>query len=653
MRIASVRIENFRCFKDETIVLDDYNCFVGRNGSGKSTILHALNVFFRQYRDTHTDLSRLTADDYHYNNTDQPIRITVTFRNLGAEAKTELGHYVRQEKLIVTAEATYSAEAGRAEVKQYGTRLVLNDFRPYFEAEKEGQSVASLSEIYAEIRRTYPSLPNVSTKKAMTPALRKYEEEHPEDCLLTPSEDQFYGASRGVNKLAPYIQWVFVSASKDVTEEADETKDSALGQLLERTVRSKIDFSLKVKELKESLESEYEKMLEAEQGTLSELSTALQSRLQAWAHPLVTAEVRWHQEAGKSVRIDEPSATIRLGEHGFISEIARFGHGLQRSYLLALLQELSALESESQPTLVMAIEEPELYQHPPQARYLSETLKELTLKNAQVLCCSHCPLFVPGDQFDTVRMVRDVGVPTESRVTRLEYQTLADDLKAVGQQHFTEAGMMAKLYPSLNPTISEMFFCARLILVEGIEDVAHLTAYIELSGMSGEYRRWGCHIVPVGGKRALIKPLAIAKRLRLPVYVMFDADTTVVERCQVEQHKKENLTLQRLLEVPEPIDWPSENVQGINYQIWSENIGTVVKNGLGDVWVGAEQQAAERYGYPGGLEKNPIAIAYAHELVWDGGAKCSELLAVVERIMDWACTDERDKLVELNRAHSE
>ena len=68
MKIESVRIENFRSFKDETIFLDDYTCFVGPNGAGKSTIIYALNVFFRQYKDSQTDLSKLIKDDFHHKN---------------------------------------------------------------------------------------------------------------------------------------------------------------------------------------------------------------------------------------------------------------------------------------------------------------------------------------------------------------------------------------------------------------------------------------------------------------------------------------------------------------------------------------------------------------------------------------------------------
>lgn len=105
MKLESVRIQNFRAFKDETIKFDNYNCFVGPNGAGKSTVINALNVFFRQHKDSKTDLSKLSADDFHHKNTAVPILITVTFSDLSDEAKKDLVDYVRQEKLIVTAKA--------------------------------------------------------------------------------------------------------------------------------------------------------------------------------------------------------------------------------------------------------------------------------------------------------------------------------------------------------------------------------------------------------------------------------------------------------------------------------------------------------------------------------------------------------------------
>lgn len=144
MKIHSVRIENFRSFKDETIYLNDYTCFVGSNGAGKSTLQCALNVFFRQYKDSKTDLSNLSIDDFHHKDTSIPIQITVEFSDLSNEAQQELSTYVRQGKLIVTAKAEYNEVIQRAEVKQYGNRLVIENFRSWFDAEKSGEKVDTL-----------------------------------------------------------------------------------------------------------------------------------------------------------------------------------------------------------------------------------------------------------------------------------------------------------------------------------------------------------------------------------------------------------------------------------------------------------------------------------------------------------------------------
>ena len=46
MKIESVRIENFRSFKDETIRFDNYTCFVGANGTGKSTVYNVSEFAF-------------------------------------------------------------------------------------------------------------------------------------------------------------------------------------------------------------------------------------------------------------------------------------------------------------------------------------------------------------------------------------------------------------------------------------------------------------------------------------------------------------------------------------------------------------------------------------------------------------------------------
>lgn len=633
MKIESVRIQNFRTFKDETILFDNYSCFVGPNGSGKSTVMNALNVFFRQYKDSKTDLSKLSIDDFHHKNVKEPISITVTFKDLSEQAEEDLSDYVRQGRLIVTAKAEFDEGTERAEVKQFGNRLGMTEFKLWFEAEKSKKPAAELKQIFAELKEKWPDINKATSKADMANALNEFEALHREQCSLIPSEDQFYGVSKGANRLAPHLQWVFVSASKDFSEEAEESKSSALGQLLSRAIRAKVNFAEKVTGLRDGLRQNYQEMLEEEQGVLASISDSLESKLKLWANPSATAKVLWKNDAEKSIKIEEPLAHIQIGEKGFESDLARFGHGMQRSYLLTLLQELADIEDENAPTLVMAIEEPELYQHPPQARYLSEVLQDLANENSQIIVCSHSPYFIPGDDFHSVRLVREFGSPSCSSVTSLTYADLSKELTDAGEKSVKETGMIAKLYPTLRPEISEMFFSRKLILVEGIEDIAYLTSYIQLMGKLSDFRRSGYHIIPVGGKNELLKPLAIAKLLNIEVFVVCDADTNKTREDEIQKHKKDNAAILHLLGHDKSENWPEADIRKSNLRMWKTNITDTVGPEFGEDWKKYEDQAAAYYGNAGGLKKNPLAVSRALESAWNDGLKSTTLQELVYSLL--------------------
>jgi predicted ATP-dependent endonuclease of OLD family len=640
MKIECVRIENFRSFNDETIYFNDYTCFVGANGSGKSTVLNALNIFFRQDKDCLTDFNKLSIEDFHHKNINDPIKITVTFSDLSNRAKEDLAHYVRQDKLIVSSVAKFDPLANVAEVKQYGNRLGFEEFRGYFEADKAGVKVGDLKNIYSDLQKKFSDLPKAATKDAMSQALRDYESSRPKDCVLLPSEDQFYGVSKGENKLSPHIQWVFISAIKDATEESEESKTSALGQLLARTVRSKVNFSEKVGDLKKITQKEYQKILDEEQAALNDISETLKNRLESWAHPGITAKILWKQDADKSVKVEEPWAYIKLGERGFEGELARFGHGLQRSYMLALLQELTTIPDEAAPTLIMGIEEPEIYQHPPQARHLAETLYDLSKKNSQIMICSHNPLFIPGDNFEAIRVVREKGTPSASYASQLSYADLSKELERSGQKALKEEGILAKLYPSLNPIVNEMFFCNNLVLTEGIEDVAYISTYLILTNKMNDFRRCGGHIVPVGGKSEVIKPLAMAKLLNIPTYVVCDADTdkdNIPEEAkrtsEVAAHKKDNKSILCLLGYDKLNEWPASKISENNLTMWKTNIADIVQEEFKNKLTDYLNESFLYYGNPGGLNKNPLAIARALKSAWEKNVKSDSLIELVDKII--------------------
>jgi len=397
MKLRELRIQNFRSFDDETIRFDNYTCFVGPNGGGKSNILTALNVFFRNTSSSATDVVNLTEEDFHLKNVATPIRITLTFKDLSDEAAEDLKAYYRQGKLIVTASAKWNSETQTAIVEQHGERSVMKDFTPYFEADKAGDKVVDLRAIYSDLRESYPDLPENTVKAQMESALREFEESHPDLCSQETSPDDFYGW-RGSNKLAPYIQWVYIPAVKDAATEQEEAKTTALGQMLDRTIRSRIDFSEDLDALKAETEVSYNLILEKNQAVLGELSKSLETRLQDWSHAGSQLDLSWGYDRNKTLQVNEPFARVLIGERDFLSEIARVGHGMQRSFIIALLQEEATIDIEGRPTLIFGIEEPELYQHPPQARHLAQLLHRLSSESVQPIVTTHSPYFVSGSQ---------------------------------------------------------------------------------------------------------------------------------------------------------------------------------------------------------------------------------------------------------------
>ena len=511
MKIASVRIENFRSFDDVTIPFNDYACLVGPNGAGKSTVLTALNLFFRESENIQTDLALLGKEDFHQKNTDKPVRITVSFTELSEEAQEDFRDYFRQEELVVSAVASFNSDSGKAEVKQYGQRSGMAAFAPFFKALGDDERVARLKDIYAELRGSdFADLPPPGTKDSMKQALRDYETERPEQCKLISSEDQFYGFSRGINRLAKHLQWVYVPAVKDATGEQVEARNSALGKLLARTVRSRANFDEEVTTLRSRMQKEYQKLLDGRQDILKKTSANLQRRLVEWAHPDARLRLEWKQDPDKSVRVEEPLARILVGEGDFEGELSRFGHGFQRSYLLALLQELAEANIGDAPKLILACEEPELYQHPPQARHLADVLDKLSRDNSQVIVSTHNPLFVSGEGFEDVRMVRKNPGSSCSSVSRMDFSMIAQ-YKRERIDQYKRGRVLAKVHQALQqPRLNEMFFTHHLVLVEGLEDEAYLLAYLGLLEKFEKYRRIGCHIVPVNGKSQLIRPLVIA-----------------------------------------------------------------------------------------------------------------------------------------------
>ncbi len=157
------------------------------------------------------------------------------------------------------------------------------------------------------------------------------------------------------------------------------------------------------------------------------------------------------------------------------------------------------------------------------------------------------------------------------------------------------------------------------------------------------FRKYGCQIIPVGGKSEIIKPLAMAKLLNIPVFVICDADTDKEEmedeerrKSEVTKHKKDNKSILNLLGYNTLDEWCKDTIVKDDLYMWNTNLTKIIDNELGDNWKKYLAQSYNFYGNPGGLKKNPLSIARALKLAWDDEVKSNTLIRLTKRIIDFA-----------------
>jgi len=308
-------------------------------------------------------------------------------------------------------------------------------------------------------------------------------------------------------------------------------------------------------------------------------------------------ELDWLPTEG--VDIPMPKAEVKLVEDGYLSTVGRTGHGLQRAFILTILQHLAVAQAPSQedvkqtemetgaisetesedvkkqpalkmPNLILGIEEPELYQHPNRQRHLSSILLKLATgsikgvaEQTQVIYSTHSPLFVGIERFHNIRVLRkqpgEEDKPKQTKVRRTTLDEVAKVLeKADGKPEGAYSGttLQPRLQTLMTPWVSEGFFADVAVLVEGEEDRAAILGVAAAMEPNCDLESMGISVIPCMGKNNLDRPTAIFKNLGISTYTIWDSDCGHGKKNENEE-KERNQCLLRLFDCPIE-DWPEK-----------------------------------------------------------------------------------------------
>jgi putative ATP-dependent endonuclease of the OLD family len=655
MIIESVRVQSFRCIKDETLPCDKLTVLVGPNGSGKSSFLKALDNFY-------TVNAQYTAEDCHAGNAEQPIVVTVTYADLTDGEIEAFGRYVRDGKLTVQKKMYCPATSGNQ--RYYGMSLQNAGFAGV----RAPPRAADKRQAYSQLRQDskYATLPAWTSQDQAEQALREWEQANPDQCERMPEEAQFFGyAGVGAGLLRQRTGFLLIPAVLEASEEASEGKGSAISRLLDYVVRNVLADREDIRKFSDRTQAEYKQIMEAvTKQDLERLARELSDTLATFA-PDTSVQLPWDSSGG--VEIPLPKADTKVIEDGYGTDVARAGHGVQRAFLLTLLQHLAIAQvthpkdeagredtgQEGEVTeavkhdaeaetmnLILGIEEPELYQHPDRQRHLSRILLKLTkgeikgvAARTQVIYATHSPLFVGIDRADQIRVLRKTAGagegPKESRVAWTTLGQVARVIEAAGgkaEGTYSAETLRPRLVAVMTPWVNEGFFSKVAVLVEGEEDRA---ALLGVAGASAyDFEGMGISVIPCNGKNNLDRPTAIFRSLGIPVYVVWDGD-----KGNKDAKPEDNHRLLRLNEI-EPVDWP-EGV-GDTHACFRENLENTIRDEIGrQLFDDLLSYWGAHYGYdpPSRALKSPEVLLSMVRGAQEKGGTTPTISAIVDKIV--------------------
>lgn len=649
MQLVHARVKNFRSLRDISISFGAQTALIGGNGAGKSSVLKAIEKFYSTSK-------TLDEDDYFGRDTTIPVEIELTFGGLSPQETETFESRVRDGQLVVSRIFDGTPSSGR----YFGSVPQNPDFVPVRAHPTAGPKLAAYRQLRNDDAAYGAALPTAASAAAAEEAMLAWEAEHPEALVLHPDDGQFFGfQNAGRGALQRHTSFVFIPAVREASVDAADGKSSAIGRLLELVVRSAILQRQDVVEFQQEMAERYQQLVAPE--NMPELGL-LAGRLTADLQGLYRdAEVGLAWRPVNEIAVPLPIADVSLSDDGFGGPVDRQGHGLQRAFVFTLLQHLAKssvlpppaaptpqVEGEAAqaaapvqaPSLILAIEEPELYQHPTKQRHFTTVLRGLsngTLPGAesptQIMFGSHSPMFVALDKADEIRLARRAECEDaefkQCELRSLDLGVIADQIGAAWQKaagQYTAATLTPRLH-ILGTELSEGFFANGVVLVEGRSDKAALFASTRLFDRS--FEEAGIAVLSAEGKGNLDKPYAIFRELGIPVYVLWDCDKGLKEAAA-------NLALLRLVR-------PGENLQeaepatfvGAHYAHFEDTLESLIKEELTpDLHSACLAEACEPFGLTPSKENQKIPEVMHQTLAAarQKGGSCATLEALVKAV---------------------
>lgn len=392
MKIQKIKLENFRGYKDETIIsFNDLNVVVGKNDVGKSTILEALDIFFNENK----GIIKIDKDDVNKKckaegNTE--IKISVVFEELPDTLTIDATNPTTLEsEYLLKSDSTLEI------VKKYPNagkeKVFIKANHPTNEscAELLLKKNADLKKLLTEEIECEDKTKNATIRKALWNHFRA-------DLQLNEIEIE-------IAKLDAKNTWEQLKKHMPLYSLFQSDRKNSDGDSeVQNPMKFAVEEILKDNDLRESLnkvaQEVEKKLIEVSNKTLEKLNE-MNPEIADSLTPIIPSpeSLKW-VDVFKSVSI--------TGDDDI--PINKRGSGVKRLVLLNFFRaEAERRQNETNiPSIIYAIEEPETSQHPNHQRKLIEAFIELSkADNTQILLTTHSPAIVKMLDFEHLQLIKE------------------------------------------------------------------------------------------------------------------------------------------------------------------------------------------------------------------------------------------------------
>lgn len=491
MKLKKISIKNLRGLKNIEFNNQGLTTLIGKNNCGKSSILRAIELLCTGVKPD--------MEEFHLRS-DEDIEIEGVFDDLKDWERNSpaISALIYNNELRLKYVASVNADEGekkKVDVAYYA-------YKQNEDIEGWGESWGDLDdEIKAiALEVEIKAAKDFKSKASKEKLKQKVRDRYPHKIVQGNAEwsGDSIPFNNALQQAIPKI--IVIPAVKDAADESkySKTSKSAFGELMKKLILPQIQ-----------AEAEYENIILA----ISALSDRIRSEEGIAGIKNINAKLSDRLSrlinAKANVKFDNPeidtvissSVGLRILDGVHDTPIGLQGHGLQRTLIFSLLEMVAENEAadnnENSRTTIILYEEPELYLHPQMLKKLKAILTSISQSESwQIICSTHSPVFI------------NIADAPESLIVLSRTADGAIALKQLTENPFedNEAGLIERdaLRAALDfhPTVCEVFFASKVVLVEGDTEMAilkHCDELLEYCNVNVE-KSLDCTIVSCGGK---------------------------------------------------------------------------------------------------------------------------------------------------------